>query len=30
MEKILKLTYQMSWELAQADGRPRLLPRNTR
>jgi hypothetical protein len=30
MEKILKLTYQMSWDLAQADGRPRLLPRNTR
>lgn len=27
MEKILKLTYQMSWDLAQADGRPRLLPR---
>lgn len=27
MEKILRLTYQMSWDLAQADGRPRLLPR---
>jgi hypothetical protein len=27
MEKILKLTYQMSWDLAQADGRPKLLPR---
>lgn len=27
MEKILKLTYQMSWDLAQAEGRPRLLPR---
>ena len=27
MEKILKLTYQMSWDLAQADTRPKLLPR---
>jgi Zn-dependent M28 family amino/carboxypeptidase len=27
MEKILKLTYQMSWDLAQAEGRPKLLPR---
>jgi Zn-dependent M28 family amino/carboxypeptidase len=28
MEKILKLTYQMSWDLAQADSRPTLLPRH--
>ena len=27
MEKILKLTYQMSWDFAQADARPKLLPR---
>jgi hypothetical protein len=27
MEKILRLTYQMSWDLAQSDARPRLLPR---
>ena len=27
MEKILRLTYQMSWDLAQADGRPRLQQR---
>ena len=27
MEKILKLTYQMSWDLAQADSKPKLLPR---
>ncbi len=27
MEKILRLTYQMSWDLAQSDTRPRLLPR---
>ncbi len=27
MEKIVRLTYQMSWDLAEADSRPRLLPR---
>jgi hypothetical protein len=27
MEKILRLTYQMSWTIAQQDGRPKLLPR---
>lgn len=27
MERILKLVYQVTWDLAQADGRPRLLPR---
>jgi hypothetical protein len=27
MEKILRLTYQVSWTLAQQDGRPKLLPR---
>lgn len=27
MARILRLVHQMSWDLAQADGRPRLLPR---
>jgi Zn-dependent M28 family amino/carboxypeptidase len=27
MERILKLVYQVTWDLAQADGRPRLVPR---
>jgi hypothetical protein len=27
MEKILRLTYQMSWELANSEARPKLLPR---
>jgi hypothetical protein len=27
MEKILRLVHQMSWTIAQQDGRPRLLPR---
>jgi Zn-dependent M28 family amino/carboxypeptidase len=27
MERILKLIYQVSWDLANADGRPKLLPR---
>ena len=27
MEKIVRLVYQMSWDLAQAEARPKLLPR---
>jgi hypothetical protein len=27
LEKIVRMVHQMSWDLAQQDARPRLLPR---